>query len=119
MTEVVVQAKKAYDRKEYREFSFDDWKPDWSFGVRLNDLVKLSTWFNFRRKLHKTFGDHMREKWNDPRHVRGPYHYFGHVLIPVGIEQGTHDVLYTYKPWTPESDRLFKGTLRTDEDDKS
>jgi len=102
MTEVVVQARRAHERGEKRLFSYSDWRPEWAHMVPLTSMVSAGNWHNYRRKKYKTWGDQMRDKWNDPKSPRGPYNYFGKVLIPIGIDKHTKDLVYEYRPWTPE-----------------
>ncbi len=102
MTEVVVQARRAHERGEKRLFSYSDWRPEWAHMVPLTSMVPAGNWHNYRRKKYKTWGDQMRDKWNDPKSPRGPYNYFGKVLIPIGIDKHTQDLVYEYRPWTPE-----------------
>jgi hypothetical protein len=52
----------------------------------------------------------MRDKWNDPKSPRGPYLYLGKVLVPVGIDKRTGDMVYEYSPWTParETETIYR-----------
>jgi DNA repair photolyase/predicted nucleic acid-binding Zn ribbon protein len=101
MTEVIVQAKRAHDRGEARLFNYEDWRPEWAHQTRLNDMISLGNWHNLRIKKHTTFGDHMRVKWNNPKHPRGPFKYFGGVLFPIGVDAETNDLVYKYREWQP------------------
>ena len=101
MTEVIVQAKRASDRGEDRLFNYEDWRPDWAHQIPFSDSVNVKNWHNFRLLKNSTFGDHMRIKWNNPKHPRGPFKYFGGVLFPVGIDQITNDLIYKYREWQP------------------
>lgn len=109
MTEVIVQARKAHERGEVKLFSYDDWRPEWAHQVPLTNLVSAGNWHNYRRKRNVTFGDHMRQKWNNPRHPRSPYQYFDKVLAPVGVDRNTGDLAYRYVQWLPDAgqDVLF------------
>ena len=102
MTEVVVQARREYERGEIRLFSYEDWKPDWMHMVRFSEMVTGKNWHKHRLYSDVTFGDHTRRRWNDPKHPRGPYVYFGKVLVPVGVDKRTGDLVYRYVPWSPE-----------------
>lgn len=110
MSEVIVQARRAYLRGETPLFTYNDWKPEWAHNVRLGTMVALGDWHSHRVKKEVTFGDHMRGKWNNPKHPRGPYHYFGGVLQPVGIDSVTGDLIYTYKDWSTDFDKKFHAT---------
>jgi len=98
-TEVLVQARRAYEKGEPRLFTYNDWRPEWAHRVPLTTMVSASNWHNYRRKKFKTFGDKMRDIWNNPKAARGPYQYFGKVLVPVGKDRHTDDLIYEYQPW--------------------
>ena len=102
MTEVIVQARRAYERGERRLFTYDDWRPEWAHMVKLTDMVSARNWHNYRLRRDMTFGDQMRNKWNDPLNPRGPYLYFGRVLVPIGRDVRTGDLVYEYRPWSPD-----------------
>lgn len=102
MTEVVVQARREYERGEIRLFSYEDWKPDWMHMVRFSEMVTGMNWHKHRLYSDVTFGDHIRRGWNNPKHPRGPYVYFDKVLVPVGVDKRTGDLVYRYVPWSPE-----------------
>lgn len=110
MTEVIVQARKAHEKGEKKLFSYDDWRPEWAHKVSFGTMVSGSDWHNYRRKKKKTWGDHIRDHWNDPKSPRGPYLYFGKVLVPVGIDKHTGDMVYEYSPWTParETETIYR-----------
>lgn len=99
MTEVIVQGHKAHEKGTKRLFTYNDWRPEWAHMMKLTDLVAARNWHNYRLKKYKTFGDHMRDKWNDPTSPRGPYQYFGKVLVPIGQDANTSDLIYEYRPW--------------------
>ncbi|OQC75331.1 MAG: hypothetical protein BWX44_00062 [Spirochaetes bacterium ADurb.Bin001] len=105
MTEVIVQARKAYERGEKRTFTYNDWRPAWAHMVIFSSMISAGNWHNYRRKKYKTWGDQIRDKWNDPKSPRGPYLYFGKVLVPIGIDKNTGDLVYEYRPWTPEREK--------------
>lgn len=105
MTEVIVQARKAHERGETRLFNYADWKPEWARMMPLNHMVSPRNWHDYRRTKYKTADDWMRNKWNNPKHPRGPYQYFGKVLIPIGKDVNTGDLVYEYRPWSPERER--------------
>jgi|GEM_PF-677887 len=113
MTEVIVQARKAYEAGKPRLVSYDDWRPEWAHMVPLTNMVAAGNWHNYRRKKYKTFGDQMRDKWNDPKSPRGPYQYFGKVLVPVGKDKNTGDLVYEYQPWNPERENktIYKNLM--------
>lgn len=102
MTEVIVQGRRAHERGEQRLFTYADWRPEWAHMVPFSSMVAAGNWHNYRRKREKTFGDQMRDKWNDPKSPRGPYHYFGRVLVPVGTDINSGDLAYEYRPWSKE-----------------
>ncbi|MCJ7747885.1 MAG: hypothetical protein MUP27_09080 [Desulfobacterales bacterium] len=112
MTEVIVQARRSYERGERRRFNYEDWKPAWAHAITFEGCVALKGFHDSRVLRNFTFGDSMRRKWNNPRHPRSPYHYFGGVLKPVGIDQN-QDLVYEYSQWTETSDKEFKGELRS------
>jgi len=107
--EVLVQAKRAHDNGQELLFNYNDWKPEWAHQVKLAAISSsLGSWHTHRVKKHVTFGAQLRQRWNNPKHPRGPYIYFGGVLEPVGIDDNTNDVVYKYRKWTPELDLKFK-----------
>lgn len=112
ITEVIVQARRAYERGERRLFSYEDWKPDWAHAINFKEFVAFRSFHDDRILQNYTCGDHMRRKWNNPQNPRGPYHYFGGVLKPIGIDQN-EDLVYEYDPWDESSDKKFKGELRS------
>jgi len=99
IAEVIVQARRAYERGEHVLFSFEDWSPEWAMKMPLIKMVNLGNWHNARRLQNVTFGDHMRKKWNNPKHPRSPYLYFDKVFVPVGVDELTGDLVYEYRPW--------------------
>ena len=109
MTEVIVQAKRLYDAGTPRQFNYLDWAPEWAHLTGLSSMVALNSWHAHRMKKNTTFGDHMRNKWNDPSHPRGPYIYFGKVLKPIAVDSGTGDLIYEYRPWYKGYDHSFMG----------
>ena len=113
MTEVVVQARKSYERGEERFFNYQDWKPQWAHKVPFTNMVSAGNWHNSRRKKNVTFGSHMRIKWNNPNHPRGPFKYFAGVLFPVGIDEKTQETVYKYRPWETgdELNNIFEYNL--------
>jgi hypothetical protein len=86
--------------------SYSDWKPEWAHKVSSGFVISWGNWHEHRRHKKQTFGDYLRLKWNDPKHVRGPHKYFDGILIPVGTDEHG-DVVFKYKPW--ESDNAFRG----------
>lgn len=112
MTNVIVEARKAHERGERRLIGYEDWKPQWAHEVSLGSMVALGSWHSHRMHANTTFGDHMRNKWNDPRHPRGPYIYFAGMLDPVGVDSKTRDVVYRYVDWSKEFDKEFKGRAK-------
>jgi DNA repair photolyase len=105
MTEVIVQGRKNYENGTPRLFSYEDWKPEWAHMIPLSNMVTAGNWHNFRRKKYKTFGDKIRDKWNDAKAPRGPFLYFGKALIPIGKDVKTGDLIYEYRPWNPEKEK--------------
>lgn len=107
MSEVIVQARRSYLKGEKRLFTYNDWKPEWAHDVKLAAMVALGDWHSHRVKKNVTFGDQMRGKWNNPKHPRGPYHYFGKVLQPIGVDESTGDLIYEYKEWDKNFEKRF------------
>jgi DNA repair photolyase len=99
MTNVVYELAKAYREGKPRTITYLDWAPEWAHQVHAVDMYALSGWHEHRRKKFMTFGDSMRNKWNDPIKARGPFHYFGGILHPVRVDKKTRDVVYEYRPW--------------------
>lgn len=109
MTNVIVEAHRAWERGERIRVSYLDWAPHWAHQTRMIDLIALRSWHDHRRFRNTSFGDVMRNKWNNPRHPRGPYNYFAGVLRPVGLDNGTKDLVYEYRNWHEKFDNEFKG----------
>ena len=109
LTEVIVQAKRAYEAGKPRQFTYNDWRPEWAHKVRVAHCISLGDWHTHRKLKTQTFGDIMRKKWNTPNHPRSPYMYFGGMLRPVGIDNNSGDLVYEYRPWDEEYDEKFKG----------
>ncbi len=109
MTAVIVEAKRSYERGEIRLFNYEDWKAEWMHESRLHTMVASGNWHNYRKKLNVTFGDHVRAKWNNPSHPRGPYKYFEKVLKPIGIDKNTGDLVYIYNEWDIDKLNKFEG----------
>lgn len=105
MTAVLVEARKEYEKGNIRLFNYEDWKPKWAHQVKLTNLISSGNWHNYRLKRHVTFGDHMRRKWNNPKHPRSPYMYFDKVLVPISIDENTGDLVYRYIPWDPNKNQ--------------
>lgn len=99
MTEVIVQARKAYNSGEELLINYNDWKPKWAHKIQFREMVSIGNWHNYRIKKNTTFGDHIRERWNNPSHPRGPYIYFDKALVPIGLDRITGDLVYVYKRW--------------------
>ena len=99
MTEVIVRAHRSHEIGERRLFTYDDWRPEWAHMIPFNYMIAVRNWHNYRLKKYKTFGDHMRDKWNDPTSPRGPYQYFGKTLVPIGKDSNSGDLVYEYRPY--------------------
>jgi DNA repair photolyase len=99
MTEVIVQAKRAFEDGKELLVNYQDWRPDWAHKIPLTDMINVGNWHNYRRLSKVSFGDHMRKKWNNPKHPRGPYMYFDKVLLPVGTDKLTKDLVYKFVGW--------------------
>ena len=99
MTAVIVEAHRAYISGVPWRMTFNDWKPAWAENVKIGKCVDLGSWDRHLFKKHQTVSDTFRDKWNDPEHPRGPYIYFGKVLVPTGTDEATGDLIYEYQPW--------------------
>jgi DNA repair photolyase len=109
LTEVIVDAKKNYDAGTPKQYTYNDWKPEWAHQIRTANCISLGDWHTHRKLKNQTFGDIMRNKWNNPKHPRSPYMYFGGVLRPIGKDKNSGDLVYEYRPWDPKFDEEFKG----------
>lgn len=70
--------------------------PPWADDVLLSSMANLGAgpkivW----HKRYATWGDKLREIWNDPTKERSPYSYFQGALTPIRLDDGT--VGYKYK----------------------
>ena len=108
MTEVIVQARKAHEAGTRRLFNYQDWRPDWAHKIPLAACSAMSGFHQHRVMANVTFGGHLQRKWNNPKHPRGPYQYFGGALKPVGQDQHG-DLAYVYDEWSEDYDQRFKG----------
>lgn len=113
MTDVIVKMRKAWQKGKRRLMTYQDWGPEWAENIGSSVLIAMPT-TAARTREKQTFGMHMRNKWNDPSHPRGPWIYFAKQIQPIGVDKITGDVVYEYSPvgdWTWESDRKFKGKV--------
>jgi DNA repair photolyase len=110
LTNVIVEMRRAYNKGKIIKINYNDWRPEWAHKIKLGTMVALNNWHTHRVKKYKTFGDKMREVWNNPKAPRSPYIYFGKVMHPISIDKLTNDVVYIYKKWDKEFDKKFKGT---------
>lgn len=111
MTEVIVQGRRALDKGETLLFNYNDWKPEWAHEIQANVMINVKDWHGYRRMKYVTFGDHMRKKWNDPKHPRGPYQYFDKVMLPVGVDKNTDDLVYAFVGWDEKTKQPCKTFL--------
>lgn len=108
LTNVVHELKKDFDAGIRRRVSYNDWAPEWAHNVRAVEMYNCGGWHSKRVRKYFTFGDAMRNKWNDPRHPRSPYIYFAGVMHPVGVDQNK-DVVYEYRDWDKNFSKKFVG----------
>ena len=95
-TNVVVEAKKAYDAGDtLREWSAADGIPEWAGKVPIQSMC-MNTGIKSVMMRHYTWKDKLRVTWNDLRSARGPLKYFQGVLMPKRVLDG--DVRYVYNP---------------------
>jgi DNA repair photolyase len=99
LTAVLVEAKRRYEAGTPKQITYNDWKPGWAENVRVADCVNLGNWHEHRKKKYQTMADAFHNKWNKPDHPRGPYIYFDKVLVPVGTDEASGDLIYEYRPW--------------------
>jgi len=102
LTHLVIEGRRAWERGEQRFFTWSEMEPGWAKEVMLSDMVNLAG--KHDRHGGKTFGDHLHNKWNDPKHPRGPFLYFGGIMRPCGVDQ-KGDVIYRYEPWQAGSEK--------------
>lgn len=102
MTNIVVEGRQASLRGEQRYYTWKDVAPEWAEEVMLSDMVNLAN--HHDKDGGRTFGEHLRNKWNNPHHSRGPWRYFGGVLRPCGKEKN-NDVIYKYEDWLPGAEK--------------
>ena len=100
LTEVIVQAKRAFDDGNPRQFSYLDWASIWSHQIHgAGYMYNAGNWHSHNIRKNETWGDRLRNVWNNPKHPRNPYMYFEKVLCPVGVDKNTGDLVYEYRPW--------------------
>jgi hypothetical protein len=95
--------------KKQKQYIFNSWNPDWAKMIRTANCISLGDWHTHRKLKPQTFSDVMRKKWNDVRHPRGPFMYFGGMLYKVGEDLNTKDFIYEYRPWDEDFDEKFIG----------
>jgi DNA repair photolyase len=102
MTEVLIQAKRSYDTGRPKMFTYNHWRPEWAHQIKAAACISFGD--KHTHKLHKdqTFGDTLRNKWNNPEHPRGPEIYFGGVLKAIGKDRNSNDMVYEYEPYKRE-----------------
>lgn len=109
LTNVIVEMRNAYVAGKPMKVSYTDWAPEWAHRVLARTMIAYGTWHSHRIRRMHTFGDSMRNKWNNPGHPRSPYTYFAGVMRPIGVEEGTKDLIYEYRDWHEGFDRMFRG----------
>jgi hypothetical protein len=82
-----------------------DWAPQWAHETKVQEMISQRDWHNSRVNINQTFGDAMRNKWNNPAHPRSPFVYFEGVMRPTGVDKATQDLIYEYRPWDKNFDR--------------
>lgn len=102
LTHLAVEGRKALEAGKPLFFKWSDVEADWVKEVRLSDMVNLAG--KHDKADGKTFGDHLRRKWNDPKHPRGPFRYFGGILRPCGVDCAG-DIIYRYEKWQEGSEQ--------------
>jgi len=92
--------------KQGERVSAEDGIPDWAWETKLDEMVCITGPSNAFQRGYKTWGDKLRETWNDTKSPRGPLGYFEGVLVPVDrLDNG--DVVYQYKE-SKKRDRSIK-----------
>jgi DNA repair photolyase len=109
LTNVVHEMKTDFDNGIRRQVSYEDWAPQWAHDVTSVKMFNNGDWHHKRVKKNQTFGDTMRNKWNDPKRPRSPHIYFAGIMRPVGVDDKTDDVVYEYRDWNPGFDKRFQG----------
>lgn len=105
LTNVILEMKKAYDAGKPMKVNYLDWAPQWAHETKVQEMISQRDWHNSRVNIKQTFGDAMRNKWNNPAHPRSPFVYFEGVMRPTGIDKATQDLVYEYRPWDKDFDR--------------
>jgi len=111
LTNVIVEMRKAYEAGKPVRVTYKDWAPEWAHKIVAGDMIAFNNYHARRVNKYMTFGDNMRNKWNNPNHPRGPYIYFAGMMRPVGTDTATGDLVYEYQKWDPHFDKTFKGTV--------
>lgn len=83
------------DAKAGKKIVARDYVPFWAKDVMKADLVVMTGAKNAFDRATETWEDKLRQTWNDLQGARGPLHYFGGCLYPVGKKDG--DVVYEYR----------------------
>jgi len=110
LTNVVHEMKKDFDKGIRRRVTYADWAPEWAHNVRAVEMYNCGGWHAKRVRKYFTFGDAMRNKWNNPYHPRSPFIYFAGVMHPVGVDQN-EDVVYEYRSWDLDYSHKFLGEV--------
>jgi len=100
----VVRARKRYEKGERPVLlTFDEVCPDWARVVKAGTMINFSCAANHRRRRDQTWGDTLRNKWNNPNHARAPYYYFEGILRPHHVDENK-DIVYEYVPYDNRKD---------------
>jgi DNA repair photolyase len=110
LTNVIFEMKRDFEKGIRRLVTYEDWAPQWAHMVKMQDMCNLGNWKSARVRKYHTFGDSMRNKWNNPKHPRSPYVYFAGVMHPVGVDQND-DVVYEYRDWDKDFSHKFAGDV--------
>lgn len=93
-------------KKTGKEVGIEDFLPAWASQVKLDSCVCIAGAKNMWKRLHLTWGDKLRETWNDLQSPRGPLHYFDGVLRPSSRDDAGN-IRYKFYPWQRKEVKPF------------
>ena len=96
-TNAVVRARRAFEKGKKLLVSAKDGIPARADKVNIHQMVCITGPRGAAADSQITWGDKLRETWNDLHSPRGPLQYFEGILVPVKRAKNG-DVLYGFKP---------------------
>jgi DNA repair photolyase len=103
------QGEKDFVPRKQKQYTYKSWEPAWAGMIRTSACISLGDWHTHRKLRKQTFSDIMLKKWNNLKHPRGPFMYFGGILTAVDVDLNSDSLIYEYRPWDEKFDEKFIG----------